>query len=201
MKLRQYFLALCFVFAQAAGVARAAEYKIDTDHSSITFKVKHLSISTVMGKFSQFSGTINFDDKKMKSSKVEVTIIPDSVDTGVKGRDDHLRSDAFFEVKTYPTAVFKSTQVSEIKDGKFTIKGNLTLHGVTKPVVLNAQFDGAVQDDQGNHRVAFSADTEINRQDYGIDFSESLDKGGLLAANEVRLNFELEAILASDIKK
>ncbi len=178
----------------AAGSVNAAVYKIDPDHSSITFKVKHLTISTVMGKFSKFSGKFNFDEKNPAQSRVEVTIDPASVDTGVKGRDDHLRSDAFFEVETYPTAVFKSTKVSDIKDGDFTIEGNLTLHGVTKPVVLKANYEGSIADDQGQTHAAFSAETEINRQDYGIDFSESLDKGGLLAANEVKLSFEVEGV-------
>jgi len=176
---------------------QAAVYKIDPDHSSITFKVKHLTISTVMGKFSKFSGKFNFDKKNPSHSKVEVTIDPASVDTGVKGRDDHLRSAAFFEVETYPTAVFKSTKVSEITDGNFTIGGNLTLHGVTKPVVLKANYEGSIADDQGQMHAAFSAETEINRQDYGIDFNETLDKGGLLAANEVKLNFEVEGVQTS----
>jgi polyisoprenoid-binding protein YceI len=181
----------------AVSFAQAAVYKIDPDHSSITFKVKHLTISTVMGKFSKFSGTFNFDEKNPSQSKVEVTIDPASVDTGVKGRDDHLRSDAFFEVETYPTAVFKSTKVSDIKDGDFTIEGTLTLHGVTKPVVLKANYEGSIADDQGQTHAAFSAETEINRQDYGIDFSEALDKGGLLAANEVKLSFEVEGVPTS----
>lgn len=185
----------------AVGSIQAAEYKIDPDHSSITFKVKHLSISTVMGKFSKFSGKFNFDEKMSSKSKVQVTIMPDSVDTGVKGRDDHLRSAAFFEVETYPTATFKSTKVSELNNDDLSIEGTLTLHGVTKPVVLKAHYEGSVTDDQGNHRAAFTAQTEINRQDYGIDFNESLDKGGLLAANEVKLDFEIEGIMVSKSKK
>jgi len=194
MKKGFMILALVLGVFSAVSISQAAVYKIDPDHSSITFKVKHLTICTVMGKFSKFSGTFNFDEKNPSQSKVTVTIDPASVDTGVKGRDDHLRSDAFFEVETYPTAVFKSTKVSDIKDGDFTIEGNLTLHGVTKPVVLKASYEGSIADDQGQTHAAFSAETEINRQDYGIDFSEALDKGGLLAANEVKLSFEVEGV-------
>ncbi|HXL73049.1 MAG TPA: YceI family protein [bacterium] len=194
--MKKVLMVLAFIWGgfSAAAVSQAAVYKIDPDHSSITFKVKHLTISTVMGKFSKFSGTFNFDEKNPTHSKVEVTIDPASVDTGVKGRDDHLRSDAFFEVETYPTATFKSTKVSEFTDSDFTIEGNLTLHGVTKPVVLKANYEGSIADDQGQTHAAFSAETEINRQDYGIDFSETLDKGGLLAANEVKLFFEIEGV-------
>ena len=104
-------------------------------------------------------------------------------------------------METYPTAVFKSTKVSGFSNGDFTIEGNLTLHGVTKPVVLKANYEGSIADDQGQMHAAFSAETEINRQDYGIDFSETLDKGGLLAANEVKLYFEVEGIQVSDSKK
>jgi len=176
------------------GSAQAASYKIDPDHSSITFKVKHLTISTVMGKFSKFSGKFNFDEKNPSHSKVEVTIDPASVDTGVQGRDDHLRSAAFFEVETYKTAVFKSTKVSDLNNGDFTIEGILDLHGVQKPVTLKAHYDGSIKDDQGQMHAAFSAETEINRQDYGIDFNEALDQGGLLAANEVKLFFAIEGV-------
>jgi len=197
--MKKIFMISAFVLGvfSVVNFTQAAVYKIDPDHSSITFKVKHLTISTVMGKFSKFTGKFNFDEKNPSHSKVEVTIDPASVDTGAKGRDDHLRSAAFFEVETYPTAVFKSTKVSDIKDGSFTIEGNLTLHGVTKPVVLKANYEGSIADDQGQMHAAFSAETEINRQDFGIDFNETLDKGGLLAANEVKLNFEVEGFQTS----
>lgn len=184
-----FVLSLCFTHW-----TQAAEYKIDPDHSSITFKVKHLTISTVTGKFSKFAGKFDFDEKNPTHSKVEVTIDPASVDTGVQGRDDHLRSAAFFEVETYKTAVFKSTKVSNINNGDFTIDGILDLHGVKKPVTLKAHYDGSIKDDQGRTHAAFTAETEINRQDYGIDFNETLDQGGLLAANEVKLFFAIEGI-------
>src|SRR5262249_7237541 len=136
-------------------------------------------------------------EKNVAKSKVEVTIDPASVDTGVQGRDDHLRSAAFFEVETYKTAVFKSKKVTDMKDGSFTIDGVLDLHGVKKPVTLKAHYDGSIADDQAQMHAAFTAETEINRQDYGIDFNESLDKGGLLAANEVKLTFEIEGVKTS----
>src|ERR1700679_3732106 len=149
--MKKVLMVLAFIWGvfSAAAVSQAAVYKIDPDHSSITFKVKHLSISTVMGKFSKFSGKFDFDEKKPNESKVEVTIDTSSVDTGVKGRDDHLRSAAFFGVETYPTAVFKSTKVSNISNGDFTIEGTLTMHGITKLVVLKARYDGSIADDQG----------------------------------------------------
>jgi polyisoprenoid-binding protein YceI len=201
MKLSKLFSLVLSLWLAAWGVSRGAEYTVDPDHSSITFKVKHLTISTVTGKFSNFRGKFTFDEKKVPASKVQVTIVPDSVDTGVKERDNHLRSDAFFDVKTYPEASFKSTQVSDLKDGKFTITGNLSLHGVTKPVVLNAEYGGAIQDDAGAHHVAFTAETVINRQDYGVDFNQTLDKGGVLAGDEVKLFFEIEGILTKDMVK
>ncbi|HVM31613.1 MAG TPA: YceI family protein [bacterium] len=176
-----------------AGAAQAADYTIDPQHSSLNFKVKHLSISYVMGKFSKFSGSFQFDEKHAEKSKVTVTIDPSSVDTGEPARDNDLRSDHFFEVATYPTATYTSTRVTKIVDGKFKIIGNLTLHGVTKPVVLDATYDGAADDAQGHH-VAFEATGEINRQDYGVDFNVTLDKGGVLVDDHVKLIFEIEGL-------
>jgi len=181
-----------------SGFAQAADYTIDPVHSSINFKVKHLSISYVMGKFSKFSGNIKFDEKNVPASKVKVTIDPASVDTGEPLRDKDLRSDNFFEVADYPTATFVSTGVTDMKDNKFQIMGKLTLHGITKPVTLDATYGGAVDDQQGRH-VAFEATTEINRQDYDVSFNVTLDQGGVLVDDHVKLMFEIEAL--EDVKK
>ncbi|HET9870466.1 MAG TPA: YceI family protein, partial [bacterium] len=141
--MRRAALSLAAAVILAAGGAQAAGYSIDPQHSSLNFKVKHLSISYVMGKFSKFSGTFSFDPAHAEKSKVSVTIDPASVDTGETARDNDLRSDHFFEVATYPTATFTSTKVTPLVDGKFQIMGKLTLHGVTKPVTLDAVYDGA----------------------------------------------------------
>jgi polyisoprenoid-binding protein YceI len=193
MKQWKLLLAVLSLMAVQGSFARAAEYTIDPVHSSINFKVKHLSISYVMGKFSKFSGTVKFDEKNVAASKVKVTIDPSSVDTGEPLRDKDLRSDNFFEVADYPTATFVSTKVTDMKDNQFQIMGNLTLHGVTKPVVLDATYGGAKDDAQGHH-VAFEASTEINRQDYDVSFNVTLDQGGVLVDDHVKLMFEIEAL-------
>jgi polyisoprenoid-binding protein YceI len=198
MKFCGLFLVVFGFTAANLGLARAADYTIDPVHSSITFKVKHLSISYVMGKFSTFSGTFKFDEKNVPASKVKVTIDPSSVDTGEPARDKDLRSDNFFEVADYPTATFVSTKVTDMTDNKFQIMGNLTLHGITKPVVLDTEFLGAADDQQGHH-VAFEASTEINRQDYDVSFNVTLDHGGVLVDDHVKLMFEIEAL--QDVKK
>ncbi|MGH7739129.1 MAG: YceI family protein [bacterium] len=176
-----------------AGAVHAASYTIDPQHSSLNFKVKHLSISYVMGKFSKFSGHFQFDPKHTEKSKVVVNIDPASVDTGEKDRDNDLRSDHFFEVATYPTATFTSTRVTKMVGDQFKIIGKLNLHGVTKPVVLNATYEGSADDAQGHH-IAFEATGEINRQDYGVDFNVTLDKGGVLVDDHVKLIFEIEGL-------
>ncbi len=193
MKQWKLFLAVLSLTAFAGSFAQAADYTIDPVHSSINFKVKHLSISYVMGKFSKFSGTVKFDPKNVAASKVKVTIDPASVDTGEPLRDKDLRSDNFFEVEDYPTATFVSTKVTDMKDNQFQIMGNLTLHGITKPVTLDATYGGTMTDAQGRH-VAFEASTEINRQDYDVSFNVTLDQGGVLVDDHVKLMFEIEAL-------
>ncbi len=198
MKQWKLFAAVLSLMAFEGSLAHAADYTIDPVHSSINFKVKHLSISYVMGKFSKFSGTVKFDEKNFAASKVKVTIDPASVDSGEPLRDKDLRSDNFFEVADYPTATFVSTKVTDMKDNQFQIMGNLTLHGITKPVTLDATYGGTMTDAQGRH-VAFEASTEINRQDYDVSFNVTLDQGGVLVDDHVKLMFEIEAL--EDSKK
>ena len=193
MKQWKLFLAFLSLTALFTGFAQAANYTIDPVHSSVNIKVKHLSISYVMGKFSKFSGTFKFDEKNVPASKVKVMIDPASVDTGEPLRDKDLRSDNFFEVADYPTASFVSTKVTDMKDNQFQIMGNLTLHGITKPVTLSAEYLGSKDDAQGHH-AAFEATGEINRQDYDVSFNVTLDQGGVLVDDHVKLMFEIEAL-------
>jgi len=197
-------LALGLVLALGTtGRGRAAEYQIDPVHSNILFKVKHLGISTVMGKFDKFEGNFSFDEKNPKGDQVDVSIDTTSVDTQNDRRDTHLNSADFFEVDKYPTAKFTAKKASAMKDGKFQLTGNLTLHGVTKPVVLDVEYSGAVTDKMMGQRVAFTATTEINRQDFGVKFNKVLDNGGAVVSDRVKLELDIEGVVkkADDDKK
>lgn len=175
--------------------AATSTWQIDPNHSAAQFAVRHLAISTVRGAFTKVNGTIQFDDKDVSKSSVEVTIDADSVDTRVPNRDKDLRSDHFFDVQKYPTITFKSTKVEQVEPGKLKVTGDLTIHGVTKPVVLDVEGPtAAVKDPWGNQRAAANATTKINRQDYGVKWNATMDGGGLVVGDDVAITIDLEMV-------
>ena len=179
-----------------AGTTRAADtYTIDRAHSSIQFIVRHLVVTKVKGEFNEFAGTILYDDKDITKSSVEVTIKATSIDTKEPKRDDHLRSPDFFEVAKFPEIIFKSKRIEKAGDGYAAI-GDLTMHGVTKEIKIPFTIAGVITDPWGNTRLGLSAETELNRQDYGVSWSKKLDNGGLVAGDDVQIELEVEAVKA-----
>lgn len=175
--------------------AATSTWQIDPNHSAAQFAVRHLSISTVRGAFTKVNGSIQLDDKDISKSSVEVTIDADSVDTRVPNRDKDLRSDHFFDVQKYPTITFKSTKVEQVEPGKLKVTGDLTIHGVTKPVVLDVEGPtGAVKDPWGNQRAAANATTKINRQDYGVKWNATMDGGGVVVGDDVAITIDVEMV-------
>lgn len=175
--------------------AATSTWQIDPNHSAAQFAVRHLAISTVRGAFTKVNGTIQFDDKDISKSSVEVTIDADSVDTRVPNRDKDLRSDHFFDVQKYPTITFKSTKVEQVEAGKLKVTGDLTIHGVTKPVVLDVEGPtAAVKDPWGNQRAAANVTTKINRQDYGVKWNATMDGGGLVVGDDVAITIDVEMV-------
>jgi len=174
--------------------AEAIVYDIDPDHSQVIFKVKHLGISTVTGRFDLFAGSYAFDEADMASSKVEMDIVASSINTNKKKRDDHLKSNEFLDIEKYPSITFKSKEVKKSSGGDFQIVGDLTIHGVTKEVTLDADYEGSVTDPWGNDRSAFTASTEINRKDFGMEWNKALEAGGFLVGDEVIITIEIEGI-------
>jgi len=175
--------------------AASSTWQIDPNHSAAQFAVRHLAISTVRGAFTKVNGTIQFDDKDISKSSVEVTIDADSVDTRVPNRDKDLRSDHFFDVQKYPTITFKSTKVEQVEPGKLKVTGDLTIHGVTKPVVLDVEGPtAAVKDPWGNQRAAANATTKINRQDYGVKWNATMDGGGVVVGDDVTITIDVEMV-------
>jgi polyisoprenoid-binding protein YceI len=172
----------------------AASYQIDNPHSTAGFTVRHMMVSNVSGAFSKLSGTVDFDPNNLPESKIDVTIDAASVDTRNAGRDKDLRSANFFDVETYPTITFKSTKVDKAGEGKYRVVGNLTMHGVTKEVVLDVDGPTPEVQAQGAFRAGASASTKINRKDFGINWSRAMDNGGVVVSDEVRINIEVELV-------
>lgn len=175
-----------------SGTAQATEYTIDTGHSSVNFKIRHL-VSKTTGKFEKFKGTINYEKGKPESWKVDAEIDANSINTNEPKRDAHLRGPDFFDVKKYPKLTFKSTKVLDADDEKAKLQGDLTMHGVTKPVVLDVELGGEGTDPWGNKKVGFTATTKVNRKDFGLNWNKALETGGLLVGDDVEINLEIEA--------
>ena len=187
-------LAALAAIASWPSILPAASYQIDNSHSVAGFTVRHMMVSNVSGGFSKLSGTVDFDPNNPSQSKVDVTIDADSIDTRNAGRDKDLRSANFFDVATYPTITFKSTKVDKAGEGKYRVVGNLTMHGVTKEVVLDVDGPTPEVQAQGGFRAGASATTKINRKDFGINWSRAMDNGGVVVSDEVRINIEVELV-------
>jgi len=183
------------VVVSLPAAATTSTWQIDPNHSAAQFAVRHLAISTVRGAFTKVSGTVQFDDRDISKSSVEVTIDAASVDTRVPNRDKDLRSDHFFEVEKYPTLTFKSTKVEQVETGKLKVTGDLTIHGVTKQVVLDVEGPTApVKDPWGNQRAAANATTKINRQDFGVKWNAKMDNGGWVVGDDVAITIDVEMV-------
>jgi polyisoprenoid-binding protein YceI len=181
--------ALLFSLAPAA---HAATWEIDSAHSNVGFVVKHLVIAKVRGNFKSYSGTIVVDEKDPSKSKVDVKIDPASIDTDNGRRDDHLRSADFFDVAKFKDMAFKSTKVERLPDGKLKLTGDLTMHGVTKSVVLDAEGPSPeLKDPGGNPHIAFSATTTIKRADFGLTWNKAIEGGGVVG-DDVKVEIDLE---------
>ena len=175
--------------------AEVAEYIIDPDHSQVIFKVKHLAISTVTGRFDLLEGSYNFDSKDVANSSIDATIVASSINTNKQKRDEHLRSDEFLDVEKYPNITFKSKEIKKGDGNKFQIVGDLTIHGVTKEVTLDAVYEGHIASDPwGKERTAFIAKGEILRKDFGMVWNKALEAGGFVVGEEVRITLEVEGI-------
>ncbi len=191
---------LAAVLSLPAGAA-TSEWKIDPQHSSAQFSVRHLAISTVRGAFSKVNGTLELDDNDITKSTVDVTIDVSTVDTREPDRDKDLRSDKFFDVAHYPSITFKSRKVQQIAPGKLKVTGDLTIHGTTKEVVLDVEGPTApVKDPWGNVRAAVSSTTRLNRQDFGVKWNATLDNGGVVVRDDVNITIDVEMIKQAPAK-
>jgi polyisoprenoid-binding protein YceI len=177
--------------------ATATTWKIDPAHSVAEFKVKHMMIANVKGKFSGISGTLHLDEADPARSSVEASIPIETVFTGDAQRDTHLKSPDFFDSENHPEMTFKSTRIEGKGPGELIVTGDLTLHGVTKPVIF--QVEGPTppaKDPWGNTRVGLEATTKINRKDFGLGWNAALETGGVLVGEEVAITLDVEFVKA-----
>jgi polyisoprenoid-binding protein YceI len=175
---------------------RPATYVIDSSHTHAGFAVKHFGLAKVKGEFTDLAGSILIDEEPTNSS-VNVTIQTASFNSRDEGRDAHVKSADFLDVEQFPTMTFVSTAVAA--DGEdWVITGDLTIKGVTRSVTLETEFEGAITDPYEFERIAFSAETEIDRTDFGLDFSAALANGGLIVGKNVKISLEVEAIIPKD---
>jgi polyisoprenoid-binding protein YceI len=180
---------LAFVCA-APSYGQAVTWQIDPAHANAQFTVRHLSISNVSGQFNKISGTVEFDDKDVTKSSVNATIDAASIDTRENNRDTDLKSDGFFDVAKYPTLTFVSTSITSAGAGKLKMAGNLTIHGVTKPVTFDVDGPSdAIKDPWGNQRRGASATTTINRRDFGI-----IKYPAAAIGDEIKITLDIEFI-------
>jgi polyisoprenoid-binding protein YceI len=178
----------------AAGNAHASSWTLDPDHSTVGFAVKHMMVTDVKGTFDKFTGTVELDDKDPTKSKVEVEIDVSSVNTRNAKRDEHLRSPEFFDISKAPKMSFKSTKIEAAKDGSLTITGELSMHGVTKPVALHAApLSAEFKDPWGGTHRGTTATAKLNRKDFKLVWGEVLEKGGVVG-EDVMIELQIELL-------
>ncbi len=192
-KLRMFMIALMGVVLSSQAVF-AATYTVDPDHTSVSFKVRHM-LTNVQGQFKTFEGSFVYDPAKPETWNVKGAIQTASIDTNVAERDKHLRSPDFFDVEKYPTISFISTGVTDVTPTSAKMQGFLTIKGVEKPVVLDTEILGVAKDPWGNVSASFTATAKINRKDFGLTWNEVLETGQLLVGEEVWITLEVSGLL------
>ena len=175
--------------------AEPARWNLDPEHSTIEFRITHMVVSKTTGQFTDYAGYIDMDAEDGTVTAIEATIKAESVNTNHIKRDTHLRNAEFLDVKLYPTIIYKMKNYKKTSEG-FTATGDLTLHGVTKEVLLTGRYNGSTKDPWGNTRAGFSADGKLNRKDFGMIWNKTLDNGGLVVGDEVQIRLDIECIKA-----
>jgi polyisoprenoid-binding protein YceI len=170
------------------------DYVLDVAHSRLGFVARHAMVTKVRGGFNDFEGTAHLDGNDPSKSSASVTIDVASIDTRQAQRDDHLRTNDFFDAPTYPKITFVSTAAEKVGDETFRMTGDLTIKDVTKVVSIDFQYNGSATDPYGNHRVGFEGSTVINRKDFGVNFNAALETGGVMVSDKITLEFEISAI-------
>ena len=169
-------------------------YSIDTAHSEITFKIKHLMITNVNGRFTKFEGKMITSKDDFSDAEIDFEADIDSINTNNEQRDGHLRTGDFFDAAQYPKLTFKSTSFEKQGGEIYKLNGDLTIHGVTKPITLSAEFGGASNDFYGNAKIGFEITGSLKRKDYGLEWNAALETGGVALSDEVKLMLDIQMI-------
>lgn len=177
-------------------MSQLSTWSIDPAHTHIEFAVRHLMISTVKGRFAEFSGNVQLDPADLTTAKLDVNINVASIDTRVTDRDNHLRSADFFDAANHPAITFTSRKVEQQGDA-YRVVGDLTIRGVTREVPLTVSLEGQAKDPWGNQRMAFAATAKINRADFGLTWNAALEAGGVVVGEEVKITIDVELIAAA----
>ena len=172
--------------------AETAEWALDSAHSRIGFSVSHMVVSSVSGRFKQFSGKVELDDANPTKSQVDISIKTDSIDTDDAKRDEHLRSPDFFDAKKFPTLSFKSSKIAKVGGKKYKLTGDLTIHGITKAVTLDAELSDPVKNPWGKMVRSVKLGGKVKRSDFGLKWNKTLDAGGVLMDEDVTLDIQVE---------
>jgi polyisoprenoid-binding protein YceI len=171
-------------------------YTLDPGHSRIGFVARHAMVSKVRGSFGEFEGSGHLDVEEPSASRLELTIKAASIDTGNADRDEHLRSNDFFDMAQHPDIRFVSTDVEQVSDDEYRVTGDLTIKGTTRPVTVALEFTGAAVDPFGNQRIGFEGSAKVNRKEWGVNWNAALEAGGVLVGEKVTLEFDVSAIRA-----
>ena len=180
----------------ATATRTRAVWTIDPAHTHVEFAVRHLMISTVKGRFAGVQGTVWIDESDPSAVEVDVRIDAATIDTREAQRDAHLKSADFFDVEKYPDLTFRNARVLDSTGEEFRLSGDLTIHGVTRPVTLVVNREGRAKDPWGGERAGFSATTKINRREFGLTWNQALETGGFVVGDEIRITIDVELVRA-----
>jgi len=169
-------------------------WPIDPAHAIAEFAAKHMMVATVKGRFRTMEGTITIDEANPAASSVNASIETATVDTGEERRDAHLRSDDFFNAERFPTLTFRSTRVEPVDESRAKVIGDLTIRDVTKEVVLDTEFEGQIKDAYGKQRAAFTAETSVNRKEFGLNWNGLIETGGVVVGDRIRITLHIAAV-------
>lgn len=172
-----------------------ATWNLDKAHSEIEFKVRHMMISSVKGQFHDFDITVDSSSEDVVNAGIEVSIQTDSINTKNEQRDQHLKSGDFFDVETFKTIAFQSTDIEKVTDDEFNLTGNLTIKDITKPVTFQVEFGGIAKDPWGNKKVGYTVTGKINREEFGLTWNAALETGGVMVSEDVKFQADVQFVL------
>src|SRR5438552_16413622 len=176
------------------------DWNIDPVHSGINFSVRHMVVSKVRGRFTKYTGALAIDDTDLTRSTVEATIDASSIDTGTDQRDAHLRSPDFLDVERFPEIRFRSTRIEKAADDRYRVTGDLTIRDVTRAVSLDVEYGGQAKDPWGNARIGFVAKASLDRRDFGLQWNQVLEAGGVLVGDRIDIELEVQGVKAAAAK-